>query len=320
MYLINGYLGYGNYGDEVLADLVEAEIKKRNRSAQFGRISSKDSIFEHIKYLQEASELICVGGLFQDKSSLSNSFYYFMIIVMARIFNCRVRIIAQGIGPLNSFITKFFTYLAFKMADWVSVRDKSSSILLDEWQIEHYYGSDLAWLIDQDASKLSPNEKYEIEKIFKDIEQRLVGSDHSKLVAISLRSNDRQDDLGLINKLIDHLPDGYNNAPILILQMQSCDYEIHRLFNDTDLKRRHPGKYYLIEASKFRPEALVYVLKKYCSTMIAMRLHALILARLADLDLVPIACDPKIVELKEQVELYNLATLQERAEKHFALI
>lgn len=310
MYLITGYLGYSNYGDELLARIVEAQIRKRDRLASFKRLSSKTKFLDHFDYIKECREMICVGGLFQDSSSLLSVVYYFLLIFFAKMNHKRVRIIAQGIGPLNSPLAKFFTKLAFRMADWISVRDKASSYLLKEWKIDHYYGSDLAWLIDSET-RISDDSKQKIHSIF--------GPPGRSLVAVSLRTNKTQNDEGLIYKILDSLPVNYGYSPVLILQMQDQDQSIHKKFAEIDAEMRCQNNYF-IDANEYSAEELVYILKNYCSNLIGMRLHALILARIAGIELTPIAFDPKIKELRDQIEIYSNETLHERAQKHFSLI
>lgn len=319
MFLINGYLGYGNYGDELLASIVEKKVQKIYRAAEFKRLSSKDSIFKHFDLIGKCKEFICVGGLFQDKTSIWNSFYYLLTIILAKFFNKRIRIIAQGIGPLNSKFAKLCTYLAFKTAHSVSVRDRKSSDLLKEWKVDHYLGSDLAWLVDYREDKFSNISKAKIQNLFDGDENTNISS-NKNLIAISLRSHKQQDDKGLVDMIIDSLPKNYGEKPVLILQMQDEDSFIHKLFNAHDFDKRKSIRPIVVKAKDFEPEELVYLLKNHCESLIGMRLHALILARIAGIEIMPIASDPKIVEFRDQIEMHSVEVLQEKAEKHFATI
>ncbi len=313
MYLIAGYLGYDNYGDELLAEISEREIKNRDRFAEFKRLSSKNGFFEHFKLIKSSNEMICIGGLFQDQTGFFSVLYYFLIIMLAKFFGKRIRIVAQGIGPLRSPIARLLTLIAFKSAIWVSVRDKSSSLLLKEWKIDHYFGSDLAWLIEpNNLSKLSQESKSKIDEIFSGLNR--------KLVAVSLRSNKYQNDSGLIRKIINSLPEDYGKTPVMIFQMQEADLGVHRNFNEIDAEIRSQDSFYYIDANKFTPEELVYILNTYCFHLFGMRLHALILAKIAGIEVTPIAFDQKINEFRDQVELYSQEKLHERAKKHFSII
>lgn len=309
MYLIAGYLGYGNFGDELLARIAEQQIKKRDKFAEFAKLSSKNNFFEHFKQISACHELVCLGGLFQDKSSVRSVLYYFLLVLLAKVYGKRIRIMAQGIGPLTTWIAKLLAQLAFKMADVVSVRDKTSSMILKDWGVDHYFGSDLSWLLSADTRRISAEAKERIDNYFAGIDR--------KLITISLRSNKNQNDDGLINKILDLFPYNYKETPVLILQMQDKDYKIHTRFNQLDAARRGQQNYFFIDANQYTAEELVYILENYSYHIIGMRLHALILARIADLEITPIAFDPKIKEFRDQVDLYSLDKLKERAEKHF---
>jgi len=325
MQLLHGYLGFGNYGDELLAKLVTHALKQDKPDEEIDRLSAKNSWLEHFSKISDCKEMICIGGLFQDKSSPRTPVYYFLTILFAKLMGKRVKILAQGIGPLNRWQSSLMTFLAFKLADKVSVRDQNSHLMLKDWGVDHYYGSDLAWLLAEDStikeydpetskpiSKILPAQsKEKISKYF----FGLAGDGSQKVPVISIR-NEADDHSGefairLVDKIAKEL-DINENSSIVILQMQDQDRKIHDLFY------RYTKKIYLVEASYFSPEEIVHILRTYGSSMIAMRFHALVFAKIAGLDnITAIASDPKIREFTHQVDVYTTEDLRDRAHKHF---
>ncbi len=143
MKLVWGYLGYDNYGDELLANIVSNYLQKQGSEVNF--LSSKQSIWQHFKLLTKADSLIAVGGLFQDRSSIFSVLYYALIILLAKICRLEIILLSQGIGPLNSMLGKTLTVFAFSLADKVSVRDEESSAFLQQHNIDYKLLPDLAW-------------------------------------------------------------------------------------------------------------------------------------------------------------------------------
>ena len=308
MYLLHGYLGYGNYGDELLASLVEQRIHKLEPNAQIARLSSRNSLIEHFKLISQCRELICIGGLFQDKSSDRSPIYYCATVLLAKLLGKKVKILAQGIGPLSRTKSQFCTWLAYRLANKVSVRDLSSKSILDSWGIKHYYGSDLAWLLVDSEARPSAEAKAKIENVFFNV------SPGERMLVISLRSEAGDFSGKLSERIVDKIAREFcieADTPLMILQMQDQDRKVHdRFYNYTK-------KIYLVEAKYFKPEEIIYILKNYGREIVGMRFHGLIFAKIAGLEITAIASDPKIREFTQQIESYDCGTLKARAEQHY---
>jgi polysaccharide pyruvyl transferase CsaB len=322
VYLIHGYLGYDNYGDELLAALVANKIS--NEKYKFAidkpkilRLSSANTWLEHLRLIKQADELICVGGLFQDASGPASPVYYFLTVLVARLLGKKVRYLAQGIGPFRSSKSKLLARLAFKMADLVSVRDKNSSIFLKEWGVDHYHGSDLLWTLYQDTNIQSELLHKELEPERKNaIDQKFGEYSNSKLTIVCLKAPKNHPNIeSYAEKLSAKILDDIGSEPTLILEMQGSDSRIHNIFSQ--IFRDATAKPLLwIQAKDYSPYELIYIFENYCSSIISMRLHALILGHIAGLSVTAIPVDPKINEFMHQVDIYTLETLKERADKH----
>ena len=147
--VVSGYYGYENFGDELILDVLSTHLKSlnaditvlsgnpkytknRNKVESINRFDIKQ-VISKIK----SSEVLISGGgsLLQDVTSLKSLVYYLFIISLGILFNKKVIIFAQGIGPINNNFAKFMTKLLLKQCYYVSVRDEKSYNLLKSWDI-----------------------------------------------------------------------------------------------------------------------------------------------------------------------------------------
>ncbi len=289
MYLIFGYLGYGNYGDELLASIIETHLEEN-----CPRLSKKNSIWQHLRLIYQSKILIGVGGLFQDSSSLLSPWYYFLVILYARLSDKRVVLLGQGIGPLSNPLSKLITYISFRLANKVSVRDLSSSKLLSKLKIDHYYGSDLAW-------SLTNNELFDF------AEANLTINDHGSKTLICLRATKEAPEK-IVDIVKGMLLDS-DSEPVFLIMQESDELFTRRIMEEMQLSAE------IIHTKDYELRALIRLLKDNFSVMIYMRLHALILAHIAGLELRAIVCDPKLDELLLQIKEFDLLELSQRAKK-----
>ena len=149
-YLLSGYYGFGNAGDEAVLCGVMNAIKARDDNAHFvvtsGNPQATQTRYEieysiHAIERQNPRQLIreiraCDvfvsggGSLLQDVTSLRNVVYYTALMRMARFFRKPLVIYAQGIGPLNRKISQKLARGAINGAQVVTVRDEDSKALL----------------------------------------------------------------------------------------------------------------------------------------------------------------------------------------------
>ena len=126
--LICGYYGFENSGDDALLKAVLTELNKNISEAKLvvlsknpketkkkyninsiGRTNPLSLVYHLIK-----SRLMIFGGgtLIQDATSTKSLVYYLLLILLARIFNTKVMLYANGIGSIsekNRKITAVFS-------------------------------------------------------------------------------------------------------------------------------------------------------------------------------------------------------------------
>lgn len=149
-YLLSGYYGFGNAGDEAVLCSVMDALKAQDAQAHFV-ITSGDPNSTQQRYGNEysiraiprqnprallsairACDIFVSGGgsLLQDVTSLRNVVYYSGLMRLARLMRKPVVVYAQGIGPLNKKVSQRLARVAVQGARVITVRDDDSKTLL----------------------------------------------------------------------------------------------------------------------------------------------------------------------------------------------
>ena len=148
-FLINGYFGFANAGDEAVLAAMLAALKSERPDATFcatsGDVAATRSRFGGLgcdavgrqspRDLMEAIKRCDVflsggGSLLQDVTSVRNVVYYTGVLRMARLSGKPAMMYAQGVGPLRSPIARKLARIAFQGAEIATVRDGDSAQLL----------------------------------------------------------------------------------------------------------------------------------------------------------------------------------------------
>ncbi len=150
-YLICGYFGYGNLGDEAVLEAELTAIRKTYPAvpvtvmshtdktvSDFGGVSfvNRYSFSGVIRAMRKHNELIFGGGgLLQDTTSVRSVLYYCAVLILASHFGMKITVLANGIGPLRHAVSRMLVKKALSGADTISVRDRRSSELLKQMGI-----------------------------------------------------------------------------------------------------------------------------------------------------------------------------------------
>ena len=161
-----GYYGMGNGGDEaLLASLlqmlpssVEPIVLSGNPEETSDRYQvtavPRKSIPAVLSALRQSDAFIWGGGsLMQDASSALNPVYYGGLMLIARLMGLKTVAWAQGIGPLNKLFSRWLTHQALKGCVEVSVRDRNSAALLEQWNRPYLLAPDPVWGLDREPVK-----------------------------------------------------------------------------------------------------------------------------------------------------------------------
>lgn len=147
-FLINGYFGYANAGDEAVLAAMLAHLRVLDSSATFTATSGdaaqtrkmhgidaigRQNPRELMGAIRNCDVFLSGGGsLVQDVTSVRNAVYYTTLLRTAKTFGKPTMVYAQGVGPLNSQAARKVARGAFQGAKVVTVRDPDSAKLLRE--------------------------------------------------------------------------------------------------------------------------------------------------------------------------------------------
>jgi polysaccharide pyruvyl transferase CsaB len=283
-FLINGYFGFGNAGDEaVLAAMLDhlgaaspgatfcaTSGDPQNTKATFGCDAVGRQAPRELVAALNASDVFLSGGgsLVQDVTSVRNVVYYTSLIRLARLSRKPVMIYAQGVGPLHQSISRKLARAAFNAATLLTVRDPESAELLRKIGVTQpvEITADPVWGLEARGPIVK-----------------------TKRWMVALRSWPHTDE-GAISRVVKAIraaaaPVG---AQLSFLPMQpGRDHEILQGLTEPDeileTRGKHPGEVLALAAS--------------CELMLAMRLHALIFAASQGVPVVAFDYDPKVASL-----------------------
>lgn len=147
-YVVSGYIGFDNFGDEAIARVLTQNLKQigaekitliSSNPEKTAKLYGVESVgmFGFFKPIIGSDVLISGGGsLLQDVTSLKSLIYYLGIIMTALFFRKKVVIFAQGFTPFRTKIGKILTKFVLKKCHKITVRDKKSQELLSGMGID----------------------------------------------------------------------------------------------------------------------------------------------------------------------------------------
>lgn len=148
--LMAGYYGFGNLGDELLAEssvrllkncgvpkeriaLLSADPKASEESLGI-RAFDRWKLTEIRRALKDSKTMLLAGGgLFQDRTSTRSCFYYCSLVHMARMCSVTPWAVGQSIGPLNTAVGSYMAKKALSRCLYRNVRNRGSLGILNNW-------------------------------------------------------------------------------------------------------------------------------------------------------------------------------------------
>lgn len=291
--LLTGYYGCGNLGDDALLFALLKQLKDApvSYSVLLGDFNQSSDFLDapwiprmDLKKIRQAihqHDVLVFGGgsLFQDITSMKSVLYYAMLVFYAKLARKKVFLLGQGIGPLQTPFGRYLAALAFKKADGITVRDPESFALLKKMGVRTplTQTADLAFLLEPSVSFKKHEQNSSKLKI--GIAPRL-GKDLTWEQGINLFSE-------IARSLAKQGLDPYWVG----MHLQEDFQLIESLQKQTGFP---------ILTDKAHPLDLLDQLGTL-DGMIAMRLHAGILATVQDLPVFMISYDPKVETFAKQM-------------------
>jgi len=111
-FLILGYTGYGNIGDELMVESAKYFLSQAFNKVKFLFLTPDRGRFNPLNALRTLREsdgvVLCGGNLFQDETSFRSFLYYWMVTRGALFLKRKVFFLNQGLGPLRSKLARRF--------------------------------------------------------------------------------------------------------------------------------------------------------------------------------------------------------------------
>lgn len=158
MVLLCGYYGEHNLGDDALlatllallppsCRVVATARDQQHVREQFGVATCpRDEPIRLLLALVRARALVLGGGsLLQDSTSRRSLLYYVVLMLAARLLGRPVLLWGQGLGPLNTRTGRLLARLSLQLAQGTTWRDDQSTAMAAAWGIHAPVGRDPVW-------------------------------------------------------------------------------------------------------------------------------------------------------------------------------
>ncbi|MEN8906649.1 MAG: polysaccharide pyruvyl transferase CsaB [Clostridiales bacterium] len=304
-FLISGYYGSGNIGDDALLSAIIYDIKKFKKNSKIAvlsrtpvetkKIYGVDSInrlhiFKLIKSMKNSKIFINGGGsLIQDIKSSRSLIYYLSTILLAKIMGLKVILYANGIGPINKAFNKKITKLILNNTNLITLRDTNSKDELDNLKIT----KPPIYITADPALSIIAADKKAVDKILEDEEIPF----HKGIVGISIRRwNNLENYQFVIAQIVDYIYEKHNLIPLFIPMHFPDDYIISKkiLFHTKN-------KGYILSKSYSASELIG--LTSRLEFVIGMRLHALIFSASVFTPIIGIEYENKVKSFLNYIDL-----------------
>ncbi|MGC8862345.1 MAG: polysaccharide pyruvyl transferase CsaB [Armatimonadota bacterium] len=302
-FVVSGYYGFGNIGDEAVLAGILATFRRLHvdadlivLSADPGRTAREHpgvqavhrmKLDQVVRATRRADLVISGGGsLFQDVTSALSPHYYLSVLRLARFLGRKTMIYAQGVGPLKREGTRRAVARAMNRADLITVRDADSKRLLEDIGVTKpiHLSADPSFLIEPDV--------HEADRILNEH-----GLSAGEIIGVSLRPwscarNWLSEAARGISLAADRL-----GATVVCIPMQAPqDEAVCRTVGNAAIIRSN------------NPRTIKGLIAR-CGLVVGMRLHSLIFAAGASTPFVPIVYDPKVASFADACFSGNLAGL-----------
>lgn len=288
--LLAGYFGCGNLGDDAIllgfleaikplsiqATVMSGSPELTNRNYGVPAIPRRDTNIL-VGALHDCDALVFPGGsIFQDSTSVFSVKYYADLVRQAKKAGKKVIMLAQGVGPLTSFFGKQMAARAFSSADLITVRDPASAAALKQLGVRQVprITADFAFLLPKPAAAENTSG-------FQVGDMRTVG-----ISARPLARNKTKEVVQIFGGLTRLLFEA-NLMPVLIEMDRELDGPLI-----LEIEKTQGGK--VPDVRKLQTPGQLQARMSRMEAVIAMRLHAGLLAGAAGTLPFMVSYDPKV--------------------------
>jgi polysaccharide pyruvyl transferase CsaB len=306
--VIAGYFGSGNLGDDAILvgfahGLHMAGFHNTEMTVMSG---APEETFRYYGYraiprmdagayagaIAEADALVFAGGsIFQDVTSVKSVAYYSNLVSKAKKAGKKVFMVGQGVGPLTTFLGKRMAAKAFNMADYIVVRDPMSKSTLTSLGVKApvKVGADPAFLLPE---KISDDDSLSFN----------IGDMRSVGVAPRPFGKDKKVVVELFGEFCRLLFQA-KIMPVLIEMDKNVDGPLI-----SEIEKQQGGK--IPDLRKQQTPMQMQGRIARMDGMIAMRLHAGVLAASVGVPPLMINYDPKVAAFAKMLDIGNALPLE----------
>ncbi len=289
-FLIIGYYGSGNAGDEALLkstitllnkvfikpDITAITYSVKDTETTHGiKGISRNKYIEIIKGIKKSDIIVGGGGsMLQNITSNRSLYYYLVILKLSKLFGKKVVLLGNGIGPLKNSLAIKATIKTLKSLDHIVLRDEDSFKFLESYNLNNIYlGNDLVFNLN----------------IHKKLETK------PKRVIINLRDWFYED--RFIETMISFIEYLINNEyEVVLLPFQKGNDD--KVLSKIKYRINNPSLIYL-ESLNFQ-DIILHISSG--EVFIGMRLHGLIFSSLLKKPFIALSYDPKVEIFSEKLK------------------
>src|SRR5579862_2838072 len=298
------YFGSGNIGDDaILLGLIQGLGQSKHQITVLSgapeetfRLYGLNSIprrdMSRIKdAMGTCDALVYPGGsIFQDVTSFASVGYYAQLIKLGKSKGKKVVLLGQGVGPLTGFLGRRVAAGAFSMADVVAVRDPQSVATLKD------LGVRVQPRVTADSAFMLPAPKL-------DDTQQGFNVGNMKSVGISIRPHGKNKDIVKLFGELTRLLFQNNHMPVLIEMDRHDDGPLI-----LEIAKAQGGK--IPDLRKLQTPMQLQQRLSRMDSVIAMRLHAGILATTVGIAPLMVSYDPKVTAFAKMLDIGTAPSIE----------
>lgn len=301
--VLAGHFGCGNLGDDALMlgfvqrlgsefDITVMSGAPEETFRHYGlRSIPRKEMGRFKEEMENADALVFPGGsIFQDVTSVRSAMYYANLVKIAKRANKKVALVGQGVGPLNKFFGKKAAASAFNAADAIVCRDPQSPFLLKQ------IGVNVPVKVGADCAFLLPEPNIKDEGAFQVGSMAAVG-----IAPRPINGNEKQavELFGSFARLL--FTNGF--VPVLIEMDSKFDGP---LLNE--ISKAQGGK--VPEIRRLQTPMQLQGRIARLESVVAVRLHAGILATTVNVPPLMVSYDPKVTAFSKMLDMGSSISIE----------